>query len=140
MSDYPYPGLRPFRPEESDIFFGREEQTDQLLERLGSNHFLAVLGGSGCGKSSLVYTGMVTGLQLGLLAHAGVRWRIADFRPGVTPLNRLAERLLNPGVLGKTVRGRVRQPPGSQTISAGRVGPGAQDPARTPGSWDAARQ
>ena len=102
MSDYPYPGLRPFRPEESDIFFGREEQTDQLLERLGSNHFLAVLGGSGCGKSSLVYTGMVTGLQLGLLAHAGVRWRIADFRPGVTPLNRLAERLLNPGVLGKT--------------------------------------
>jgi hypothetical protein len=30
MSDYPYPGLRPFQRSETDIFFGREEHTDQL--------------------------------------------------------------------------------------------------------------
>ena len=31
----PYPGLRPFRADEAVVFFGRDEQVDQLLERLG---------------------------------------------------------------------------------------------------------
>ena len=101
MSDYPYPGLRPFRPDESDIFFGREEQSDQLLERLGSSHFLALIGTSGCGKSSLVHTGLVAGLQMGLLARAGVRWRIAEFRPGIKPLDALTKALLKFEVLGE---------------------------------------
>jgi tetratricopeptide (TPR) repeat protein len=101
VSDYPYPGLRPFRPDESDIFFGREEQSDQLLERLGSSHFLALIGTSGCGKSSLVHTGLVAGLQMGLLARAGVRWRIAEFRPGIKPLDALTKALLKFEVLGE---------------------------------------
>ena len=50
----PYPGLRSFERHESRIFFGREEQVDELLLRLKSHHFLAVLGASGSGKSSLV--------------------------------------------------------------------------------------
>ena len=33
-AEAPYPGLRPFRRDEADIFFGRDEQIDQLLERL----------------------------------------------------------------------------------------------------------
>lgn len=35
MTPHPYPGLRPFKSEESDIFFGREQHVDQLLEKLG---------------------------------------------------------------------------------------------------------
>ena len=57
-NEYPYPGLRPFERHETDIFFGREEHTDQLLERFDHTHFLAVVGPSGCGKSSLVRTGL----------------------------------------------------------------------------------
>jgi hypothetical protein len=44
MSEYPYPGLRPFRSDEADIFFGREEQTDQLLEKLALTRFISVVG------------------------------------------------------------------------------------------------
>ncbi len=89
----PYPGLRPFRRDETDIFFGREEQTDELLEKLGRSHFLAVVGPSGCGKSSLVRAGMIAGLETGFMASAGARWRVAELRPGSHPLKRLAKAL-----------------------------------------------
>jgi len=99
-SQFPYPGLRPFEHFETDIFFGREEQTDQLLERLGSNRFIAVVGPSGCGKSSLVRTGLLAGLKAGLLTDAGVYWRIAEIRPGNRPFAHLAGALLDDSVLG----------------------------------------
>ena len=59
----PYPGLRPFHRDEAHIFFGREEQTDELLRRLNETRFLAVVGPSGCGKSSLVRAGMIAALE-----------------------------------------------------------------------------
>ena len=74
----PYPGLRPFEPDEVDVFFGREEQIDQVLGRLDRSRLLAVVGLSGCGKSSLVKAGLVPALQTGFLTSAGARWRIAD--------------------------------------------------------------
>ena len=91
MSDYPYPGIRPFTREETDIFFGREAQTDALIARLGETRFLAVVGPSGCGKSSLVRTGMIAGLETGFLARAGAGWRVAEMRPGTAPFRNLAE-------------------------------------------------
>ncbi len=93
-SFFPYPGLRPFRREESDIFFGREKQTDQLLEKLDQTRFLSVVGESGCGKSSLVRAGMIAGLEAGFVVSAGARWRIAKMRPGNHPLQNLAEVLI----------------------------------------------
>jgi len=100
LTTAPYPGLRPFRITESDIFFGRERQTDQLLQRLSVRRFLAVTGPSGCGKSSLVKAGMLPALNAGFLATAGPRWRVCQMRPGARPLARLAECLARPGVLG----------------------------------------
>ena len=47
-------GLRPFEPHEADLFFGRDDQIENMLARLESKRFLAVVGASGCGKSSLV--------------------------------------------------------------------------------------
>ncbi|MGH8549846.1 MAG: ATP-binding protein [Methylococcales bacterium] len=81
-----YPGLRSFRDHESDIFFGRDRQIDQLLTRLAHGHFLAVVGASGCGKSSLVKAGMLPALRTGFVTGAGSRWRICDLRPGDRPL------------------------------------------------------
>ncbi len=94
MSDYPYPGLRPFQRDEIDIFFGREPHVDQLIKRLGPTHFLAVVGLSGCGKSSLVRTGLWSDLETGFLASAGSRWQVAEFRPGYRPFASLAKALL----------------------------------------------
>jgi hypothetical protein len=96
----PYPGLRPFREDESDIFFGREEQTDELLKKLGKNRFLAIVGSSGCGKSSLAKAGMISALKTGFMAPAGARWQIAVLRPGSHPIKRLAEALIIESALG----------------------------------------
>jgi hypothetical protein len=96
----PYPGLRPFRYDESDIFFGRDTQTDQLLSRLAHNRFLAVTGPSGCGKSSLIKAGMIPALRAGFMAEAGSRWRICELRPGGRPIGRLARALASPEILG----------------------------------------
>src|SRR5262249_33231077 len=95
MSDRPpYPGLRPFRRDETDLFFGRECSVDQIVDRLAATHFVAVLGASGSGKSSLVRTGVLEALELGLLHKAGTKWRFADFHPGANPIANLARSLL----------------------------------------------
>src|SRR5258705_179033 len=49
----PFPGLRPFTQEEDYLFFGREEQTIELLQRLGSNRVVAVVVASASGRSSI---------------------------------------------------------------------------------------
>src|SRR6185295_978077 len=90
----PYPGLRSFRRDESDLFFGREGHVDDLVDRLARTHFLAVLGASGSGKSSLVRTGLLDALELGLLAEAGSDWQIVDMHPGAAPIDNLARGLL----------------------------------------------
>src|SRR3954447_13564361 len=96
----PYPGLRPVRADEAVVFFGRDEQVDQLLERLGRQRFLAVVGTSGCGKSSLVHAGLIPALGSGFMGSVGARWAVARMRPGDRPLLRLAEALLSPEVIG----------------------------------------
>jgi tetratricopeptide (TPR) repeat protein len=90
----PYPGLRAFRRDETDLFFGREDCINVMVDRLAATRFLAVLGSSGTGKSSLVRTGLLDALELGLMSQAGSRWCIVDFRPGGAPLKNLAQRLL----------------------------------------------
>jgi WD40 repeat protein len=89
----PYPGLRPFEESDSDLFFGRETQTDELLRRLGRSRFLAVIGTSGSGKSSLVRAGLLPALNGGMLTTAGSHWRIAVLRPGGDPIESLASAL-----------------------------------------------
>lgn len=81
-----YPGLRPFRPDENILFFGREQQTDELLRRLQDTRFLAVVGLSGTGKSSLVQAGLIPSLERGNLAASGSLWRFATMKPGLDPL------------------------------------------------------
>ena len=89
----PYPGLRPFRPSESCLFFGRETQVQELLERLPGHRFLGVVGVSGCGKSSLVLAGLIPALERGGLSGSSARWRMARLRPGNGPIGRLGAAL-----------------------------------------------
>ncbi len=91
----PFPGLRPFTQEEDYLFFGREEQTIELLQRLGNNRFVAVVGSSGSGKSSLVRCGLLSELLGGRLLEAGAAWEIAVTHPGGNPLGLLTEALLD---------------------------------------------
>jgi cell division protein FtsN/energy-coupling factor transporter ATP-binding protein EcfA2 len=96
----PFPGLRSFEPEEEHLFFGREKQIDELLARLRRTRFLAVVGTSGSGKSSLVRSGLIPALHGGFMTKAGSSWRVAVFRPGDDPIGNLAAALATPEVLG----------------------------------------
>src|SRR6202171_5286217 len=96
----PFPGLRPFEPDEDHLFFGREKEIDELLRRLRSTRFLQVAGTSGSGKSSLVRSGLIPALQGGVMVRAGSGWRVLIFRPGENPIGNLAASLNSPDVLG----------------------------------------
>src|SRR5207237_4415866 len=95
----PFPGLRPFEAAETHLFFGRDGQSEELLKRLKRTRFLAVVGTSGSGKSSLVRAGLLPALQGGLMSSAGSDWRIAILRPGGDPIGNLARALASPTVL-----------------------------------------
>lgn len=89
----PFPGLRAFDADEALLFYGRERQVADLLDRLSETRFVAVTGSSGSGKSSLVRAGLRPALQRGYLIDASSRWRFAVMRPGGAPLEALASAL-----------------------------------------------
>ena len=99
----PFPGLRPFDFEESHLFFGRDGQSEQLITKLGTTRFLAVVGTSGSGKSSLVRAGLMPSLLGGFMTSAGSNWRIAVMRPGNDPIGNLAQALNAPDVFGSEI-------------------------------------
>src|SRR5262245_478078 len=90
----PFVGLRPFNSDEALLFFGRREQTVELLRRLHRDHFIAVVGSSGCGKSSLVRAGLIPKLRAGFLTEDRDQWLLAVMKPGGAPLRNLAAALI----------------------------------------------
>ena len=90
----PFPGLRPFEFGDNHLFFGRDEQTTELTTRLRKNRFVAVVGTSGSGKSSLVRAGLLPELLSGTMAGVGSSWETAIMRPGGDPLTNLANSIV----------------------------------------------
>ncbi|MEH2167740.1 MAG: pentapeptide repeat-containing protein [Nostoc sp.] len=88
----PYKGLSYFDCTEADanLFYGRTVLTDELLEKVRSGNFLAVLGASGSGKSSVVRAGLLYQLKLGRRLSGSDNWQLKIFRPGINPLQNLA--------------------------------------------------
>src|SRR5437763_14549111 len=84
----PFVGLRPFESEESVLFFGRDQQIVELMRQLHRTHFLAVVGSSGCGKSSLIRAGLIPTLKAGLLVERHERWEGRDRWPVVAAKKR----------------------------------------------------
>ncbi len=95
----PFPGLRPFREDEEHLFFGRENQVDSMVDKLAATRFLAVVGTSGSGKSSLVNSGLCPALRGGLMTSAGTSWKVVRFRPGSDPIRAMARAMSEDGVL-----------------------------------------
>ncbi|MBN2663021.1 MAG: hypothetical protein JXR68_05180 [Bacteroidales bacterium] len=84
----PYPGIRSFNINESELFYGREKQIIDLSNLLKKSHFTAISGASGSGKSSIVKAGIIP-------------WFLNEFensdyivfRPGNNPIKNLSEAL-----------------------------------------------
>jgi WD40 repeat protein/class 3 adenylate cyclase len=92
----PYKGLRAFEEADAPDFYGREALTEQIVARLGESgersRFLAVVGPSGSGKSSVVKAGVVPALRQGAPPGAG-RYFVAEMVPGGQPVKELTAAL-----------------------------------------------
>jgi WD40 repeat protein/DNA-binding SARP family transcriptional activator len=93
----PYKGLRPFTEADAHDFFGRGELTQRLVARLGGqevgSRFLAVVGPSGSGKSSVVRAGLVPAIRRGALGEPESRF-VTEMCPGAHPIDELEAALL----------------------------------------------
>jgi WD40 repeat protein len=118
----PFPGLRPFEEKDNVVFFGRDAQIEELLERLGRRRFVAVIGTSASGKSSLVRAGVVPALRGGFMVGTGSRWRIAIVRPGSAPLSSLAHALYAAGALGGDGEANLRVGLARAVLERGELG------------------
>ncbi|MEM8720147.1 MAG: pentapeptide repeat-containing protein [Cyanobacteria bacterium P01_G01_bin.39] len=84
----PYRGLFHFRPNDAELFFGREQEVAELVQATHTKNFIPVLGASGSGKSSIVFAGLVPKL----IAQGS--WQFTYFRPGDEPFHALAKALI----------------------------------------------
>jgi DNA-binding SARP family transcriptional activator len=88
----PYLGLQTFEERHAQWFFGRSADVVRALERLADARFLALIGPSGSGTSSLARAGLVVALRDGALPDADT-WDIHVLRPGPDPLGSVAREL-----------------------------------------------
>ena len=91
----PFPGLRPFDYGDQDFFFGRGDQIASLYGLLDRSSFVAVIGSSGSGKSSLTRAGLLPVLEQENGQSRSGKWKWCTMRPGDEPIAALAEALAN---------------------------------------------
>ncbi|GAA4465396.1 hypothetical protein GCM10023189_45970 [Nibrella saemangeumensis] len=88
----PFPGLRSFEPEDAGLYFGRDSQIKEVRKKLAASRFVAVVGSSGSGKSSLVKAGVIPGIEQGGLDKAEFDdWFVITFNPGIHATDSFAE-------------------------------------------------
>lgn len=88
----PYRGLRAFLEGDADLFFGRDDLIERLIETVREHPLVAVVGPSGCGKSSLVRAGMMPAIRAGAIEGSDM-WLITDMFPGPFPFEELTRAL-----------------------------------------------
>jgi len=86
----PYRGLQPFRKEDYALFFGRQRLVREMINLVGRERFLGVVGLSGSGKSSLVRAGLIPKLEAGGLPNSDEWLYLDPIVPGSDPLASLA--------------------------------------------------
>jgi tetratricopeptide (TPR) repeat protein len=91
--EQPFPGLRPFDYGDQDFFFGRRNQVAALYGLLDRSRFVAVIGSSGSGKSSLTRAGLLPILDEENKQSRSGQWTWCSMRPGDAPLASLTDAL-----------------------------------------------
>lgn len=100
-------GLSSFREEDSPAYFGREDEIERGIERLIANGFLAIVGPSGIGKSSLIRAGIIPKVRQN---YGTVIQPIAFCRFGSDPIANLAEAAYE---MSRCTNSRSSRPPSS---------------------------
>jgi TIR domain len=120
LTDSPFVGLRAMTGADADLFFGREDELDALVETLRANRLVAIVADSGSGKSSLAQAGLIPRIRGGALevtsreAPDERAWQVVVMRPGSDPIENLrvgvteaAERLGLAGEVRADLRRRI---------------------------------
>ncbi|ASC69186.1 Pentapeptide repeats containing protein [Halomicronema hongdechloris C2206] len=96
----PYKGLSYFdwNSDDPNYFYGRQTLTDELLDHVRTDNFLAITGASGSGKSSVLRAGLLHQLQQGRRIFGSDRWEIRLFLPGDNPCQNLAAAFIDEGI------------------------------------------
>ncbi|MAS34133.1 MAG: hypothetical protein CL610_09005 [Anaerolineaceae bacterium] len=114
----PYKGLRAFQEADASDFFGRESLVDSILSRFtdtdNAGKFVAVVGPSGSGKSSVIRAGVIPAIRSGRVPH-WKQWFITDMTPGTNPLEELKNALLK--VASKPVENLTDQLSNSSSLT-----------------------
>ncbi|WP_181772108.1 nSTAND1 domain-containing NTPase [Amycolatopsis pittospori] len=79
----PYVGLSAFEPQDADRFFGRDQLIEQIRARIFDSRFVAVVGASGAGKTSLLRAGLLPAIA----EHA---WPVSVMTPKAHPIEECA--------------------------------------------------
>ena len=87
----PFRALRAFREEDASLYFGRERDGERLLALVRTHPFVAVVGPSGSGKSSVVQAGLLPRLRLERAPRH--TWDAIVFNPGKRPFYNAASSL-----------------------------------------------
>jgi len=96
MKDFlknPFPGLRSFEQSDSDIFFGRDNQINDLVNNLIINKFVTVLGPAGSGKSSIIKAGVIPKLLKMSESKNQNIWDFVIFTPNNNAINNFSTAL-----------------------------------------------
>jgi energy-coupling factor transporter ATP-binding protein EcfA2 len=88
----PYRGLERFEARQKDYFFGRDSDIRRLAKGLVDSRFVAIIGASGCGKSSLVRAGLHADF-VSTESPDFRNWQFVTFLPGSDPFRAMAEQL-----------------------------------------------
>ena len=98
----PFVGLRSFEDSESHLFFGRDQQIQNVITNLENTGFTAIIGSSGSGKSSLIRSGLIHAIKKTSEKDEEKNWRIGIFKPGYDPISNLSECLCSEEIIGDT--------------------------------------
>jgi WD40 repeat protein/DNA-binding SARP family transcriptional activator len=98
----PYKGLARFETEDAEFFFGREQLVAEAVGHLVAGRFLALVGPSGSGKSSLMRAGLLHALRSGAMPGSD-RWAYSVIRPGNHPREQLDRATKELGGAGRAV-------------------------------------
>jgi WD40 repeat protein len=119
-TECPYRGLEVFEREHADLYFGRETATQELLTMLSQRDFVALVGVSGSGKSSLVRAGLEKSLHQHAIPGLAKRHRCLVV-PGRSPMFNLALALANLPTLSSETVARALDIPVEALIAEGEA-------------------